>query len=227
MTNISEVWRWRYLEGCFEIVADQSAQLVMDMDDDDFFGGPTQGGAQDPLADTEYARIEQRYSDVSCPQADHGLTTQAGYREGITDGKLATLQEGFDQSFAACAPLSRRMGKLRGAANALLSLATAGSGSSSADPALVAELRELISKLSSVKRDDVLPVDHERIEHEKEHAQDENGFELAQTEQRDLESLEDMMGSLGAKPDQPGVRGEQLLNTLEGELAALQSKLGL
>lgn len=35
------------------------------MDEDDFFGGPTQGGAQDPLADTEYARIEQKYSDVS------------------------------------------------------------------------------------------------------------------------------------------------------------------
>lgn len=46
-----------------------SASIVTNMDameEDDFFGGTTQGGAQDPLVDTEYARIEQKYSDVSC-----------------------------------------------------------------------------------------------------------------------------------------------------------------
>ncbi|EJT45768.1 hypothetical protein A1Q1_05917 [Trichosporon asahii var. asahii CBS 2479] len=174
------------------------------MDEDDFFGGPTQGGAQDPLADAEYARIEQKYSD------------------GITDGKMSTLQAGFDQSFATCVPLSRRMGQMRGAANALLSLAT----QAKADEQLIAELRAVISKLSTVKRDDVLPIDHERIEHEKEHQQDDNGFEFAQTEQRELESLEDMMGNMGQKRAEPAVRGEELLDALEKELTEVQAKLG-
>lgn len=115
------------------------------------------------------------------------------------------------------------MGQMRGAANALLSLAT----QASADAELITELRALISKLSSVKRNDVLPIDHERIEHEKEHQQDDDGFEFAQTEQRDLESLEDMMGNMGGQKNaEPGVRGEELLDTLEQELAAMQTKLG-
>lgn len=45
------------------------------MDEDDFFGGPTQGGAQDPLADAEYARIEQKYSDVSSSNPACELTS--------------------------------------------------------------------------------------------------------------------------------------------------------
>lgn len=39
----------------------------MDNDwDDDFASAPApQGGAADPLVDTEYARLQQRYTDVS------------------------------------------------------------------------------------------------------------------------------------------------------------------
>lgn len=111
---------------------------------------------------------------------------------------------------------------MRGAANALLSLAT----QAGADQQIVAELRALISKLSTVKRNDVLPIDHERIEHEKEHQQDDDGFEFAQTEQRELESLEDMMGSMGQKKAEPSVRGDELLDALEKELADMQAKLG-
>lgn len=111
---------------------------------------------------------------------------------------------------------------MRGAANALLSLAT----QAKADEQLIAELRAVISKLSTVKRDDVLPIDYERIEHEKEHQQDDNGFEFAQTEQRELESLEDMMGNMGQKRTEPAVRGEELLDALEKELAEVQAKLG-
>lgn len=112
---------------------------------------------------------------------------------------------------------------MRGAANALLSLAT----QASADAELIAELRALIGKLSTVKRNDVLPIDHERIEHETEHQQDDDGFEFAQTNQRELESLEDMMGSMGKAKAEATVRGEELLTALEGELAAVRSKLGL
>jgi len=42
----------------------------MDDWDDDFDAGPStaQGGAADPLVDNEYARIQQRYTDVSRAQ---------------------------------------------------------------------------------------------------------------------------------------------------------------
>ncbi len=46
---------------------------------------------------------------------------QSGYREGITAGKLSTLQEGFDQAFAEVGvPLGRQVGLLRGKMDALL-----------------------------------------------------------------------------------------------------------
>lgn len=48
----------------------QPTTITMDDWDDDFGAGPShthtsQGGAADPLVDTEYARIQQRYTDVS------------------------------------------------------------------------------------------------------------------------------------------------------------------
>lgn len=44
--------------------------------------------------------------------------SQTGYREGITAGKLSTLQEGFDEGFNLAAPVGRTRGILRGQANA-------------------------------------------------------------------------------------------------------------
>lgn len=46
------------------------------------------------------------------------LATQTGYREGITSGKLSTLQQGFDEGFNLSAPVGRTRGELRGQANA-------------------------------------------------------------------------------------------------------------
>lgn len=178
------------------------------------------------------------------------LTVQAGYREGITDGKLATLQEGFDTSFAASVPASRRLGALRGRANALLSIVSAppaargtragsGSGSTSAgaaaggaggvDPSLVEQVRALVSDLSRVRRDDVLPIDTERIDHERDEHGDDNAFELESNPQRDMEGLEDALGRMGGGAAANGstangaLREEALLTSLESRVDALEN----
>lgn len=41
-------------------------------------------------------------------------SSQTGYREGITAGKLSTLQVGFDQGFNASTAIGRARGQLRG-----------------------------------------------------------------------------------------------------------------
>ncbi|CAO1617621.1 unnamed protein product [Parajaminaea phylloscopi] len=63
----------------------------------------------DALRDMEIrdsAKVQRTFYDV-------------GYREGITAGKLSTLQAGFDEGFNLSAPLGRARGNMRGQANAL------------------------------------------------------------------------------------------------------------
>ncbi|CAE6443835.1 unnamed protein product [Rhizoctonia solani] len=89
----------------------------------------------------------------------------AGYREGITTGKESALQEGFDDGFASTgAPLGRRLGTLRGQANALLALCTR---RQLAD--LEAEVREIVQGLARIKLSALAPPDMQVIEHSKEH----------------------------------------------------------
>ncbi|ODN94370.1 hypothetical protein L198_05229 [Cryptococcus wingfieldii CBS 7118] len=182
------------------------------IDDDDWLEPPTQGGAKDPLVDKEYTRISTVYSD-------------AGYREGITDGKLVTLQEGFDQAFAQAVPLSRGVGSLRGRAAALLAFAT--SLSPSAPENLVEDLRVLIRDLSSVRRDAVLPEDEERKQHEEEeHGEGQEAFELDVNDQRDMEGLEkslEMMGGGGGVRKDEKV-GEEGVERLEARLRELEGR---
>ncbi|WVF69840.1 hypothetical protein IAT40_004620 [Kwoniella sp. CBS 6097] len=199
-------------------------------EDDDWLEPPAQGGASDPLVNQEYTRISSKFSD-------------AGYREGITDGKLATLQQGFDEGFAQSVPLSRRVGILRGKAAALLSIATSSSSSTSASsPAaspsssvppshastdLIDSLRDLIRRLSQLRRDEILPEDKERIEHEKEDHPDGEGYELDQSDKRDMESLErslGLMGDAGATREKKE-DGEAVISRLEAELEELEKAL--
>ncbi|ORX38867.1 hypothetical protein BD324DRAFT_577392 [Kockovaella imperatae] len=164
-----------------------------------------QGGAADPLVDAEWNRLATRYSD-------------AGYREGITDGKLATLQQGFDQGFNSSVLASRRLGQLRGRANGLLSFLLktdipAQNGSSSADPARVdltiSNVREFVRLLGNVKRDDILPLDTERLEHERnEHPDQDHAFEFERNDKRDMEGLEDAMRAVSSGGDIVGPRPE-------------------
>lgn len=141
---------------------------------------------------------------------------QAGYREGITDGKLQTLQEGFDSAFAFSVPSSRRIGQLRGRVNALLNIAT-----SSSSPEVLSEVREIAAELGAVRRDEVLPPDQERIAHEEEHGEVDEV--INPTDQREMEGLEAALGGLGGKKD--GLREEALIEDLERRVGEVEKKV--
>lgn len=94
-------------------------------------------------------------------------------------------------------------------------------------------LRDLVRDLDRIKRVQVLPIDVEREEHERdEHGGgDENGFELEGNEQRDMEGLEDALEGMGAghaganRDESGGKREEELLKELKGRLEGIEEEL--
>jgi hypothetical protein len=163
------------------------------------------GGASDPIVEQNWERITTRYSDV-------------GYREGISEGKLSSLQEGFDQSFATSVPWVRRLGNIRGSAAGLLAFAVG-----SRDD-LVQEIRAFIAVLGKVKASDVLPVDQEALEHAKEHmAGDHEEPIRAEQEMEDLISTMDGLTQTASSSQREG----ELLSSLEDRLRSLQAAAGL
>lgn len=186
------------------------------MDEDWLDDGPSvpAGGVGDPMVAQNWDRITTKYSDV-------------GYREGISEGKLSSLQEGFDQSFETSVPPVRRLGKLRGAASALLAYTT---GMEPKDDLLVERVRTLISDLGRIKPSDVLQVDQEALDHAKEHLWDDN--EDLPREKKEMDDLVDAFDVMaGQKVD--GVAGEraqredELLSLLETRFQTLQQSAGL
>lgn len=166
-----------------------------------------------------------------CPPFSLVVTDfQAGYREGITDGKLSTLQQGFDEGFALSAPLARHLGILRGRATALLQFYIA----QSAPSELVDGVRDLLRDLGRARRDDVLPKDLEREAHEEEDrlARGEEGFELESNDKRDMEHLEKalegvssgMSRTLNGPGEGQEQNGESLLESLEMRLVELEGR---
>ncbi|KAF9468240.1 hypothetical protein BDZ94DRAFT_1246270 [Collybia nuda] len=131
--------------------------------------------------------------------------TNAGFREGITEGKEAAVQEGFDDAFANVgAPLGRDLGLLRGHSAAILAFLT-----SQAPPQgvptdgvelLTQEAREIAAQLGRVRYSDIEPRDLEAEEHAREHLE----MEALETdndeilEKRKMERIEDMMAKLAA-----------------------------
>jgi hypothetical protein len=91
----------------------------------------------------------------------HHRCGQAGYRDGISAGKEAALQEGFDVGFAdAGAPCGRELGVLRGLAAALLHLSSrpaAALGQTQAQ----ARIREIVGKLAAVRLVDLVSPNEE------------------------------------------------------------------
>jgi len=93
-------------------------------------------------------------------------------------------------------------------------------------------VRELIRDLGRVRRDDILPIDHERIAHEEEDrkAQEaESGFELDPNEDREMEGLERALEGMADGRGAVEVRWEgkregELVAWLEGRLAGLEEK---
>ncbi|GAC74281.1 hypothetical protein PANT_10c00089 [Moesziomyces antarcticus T-34] len=74
------------------------------------------------MTQRDSAKVEAQFQDT-------------GYREGITAGKLSTLQNGFDQGFNEVgAPLGREVGMLRGQLAALLLLTSPSPSADAAAP---------------------------------------------------------------------------------------------
>ncbi|WVN89504.1 uncharacterized protein L203_104729 [Cryptococcus depauperatus CBS 7841] len=175
-------------------------------EDGDWLEAPLQGGASDPLVNQEYVRLATKYTD-------------AGYREGITDGKLSTLQQGFDESFAQSVPLSRTIGCIRGRAAALLAFLTLYPPSSAS---VEDELRDLISDMSAVRRDQVLPEDEERVQHERE---DHLAFELDTNHYREMENLDKALDTLGKEADEEVKKDLKVLEELQKRLQDLEGRI--
>ncbi|KAI0797261.1 hypothetical protein BC629DRAFT_1697949 [Irpex lacteus] len=149
------------------------------------------------VKDSEWSKISSDFMNV-------------GYREGITAGKEAHLQEGFDDGFANTgAPLGRQIGLLRGFASALLSFlkSPACGVEHTSHQDLLQEARAISAELNNIRFSDIVPPDLEAEQHEREHleaaaAERVDDEEIVTNEElqqkRDLESLEDMMSGMSA-----------------------------
>ncbi|KAJ9109057.1 hypothetical protein QFC21_000384 [Naganishia friedmannii] len=105
---------------------------------------------------THWERLTTTYAD-------------AGYREGITPGKLSTLQRGFDEAFAGSVVPSRRLGQVRGRVAAMVAFLQTRNDESfpalTATTTLLDRAKDTRRLLSRVRRDQVLPIDEEALAH--------------------------------------------------------------
>jgi len=114
-------------------------------------------GDDENISHQDWAKMDEEY-------------TNAGYREGITAGKEAALQEGFDDGFASVGvPLGRTVGKLRGVANALKNFL---STKDTSRQQYGAEIIKIVEKLGEISLADLAPPDVEAEAHAGEHAEE-------------------------------------------------------
>jgi len=140
------------------------------------------------FGDVEWSRISSEFTNV-------------GYREGITAGKEAASQEGFNVGFATVGvPIGRELGLLRGIASVLLTFLRNMVNTPEKDP-MIAEAQDISSQLARVRFSDIMPQDIEAEQHAREHLEAE-GVELDVNEEitakRDIEGIEDMLANLSA-----------------------------
>lgn len=162
-----------------------------------------------------------------------------GYREGITAGKEAYLQQGFNDGFAHVGvPLGREIGLLRGFASAILAYLK--SPTCNIEPSvhetLLQETRTVAATLNQIRFSDIAPPDLEAEQHEREHREtagrdDEMTMNEELQEKRDVESLEDMISSMSTtgtelKQSQRRPTPEDV-SKLSARLQSLASTLGL
>ncbi|KAJ9125401.1 hypothetical protein QFC22_000361 [Naganishia vaughanmartiniae] len=140
----------------------------------------TAGLTSIPHSHTHWERLTSTYAD-------------AGYREGITPGKLSTLQRGFDEAFAGSVVNSRRLGQVRGRVAGLVAFLSTqtqsrndlapASSSSITSSTLLQRAKETRAYLSRIPRDLVLPVDEEAIAHAAaEHPEEHQPAAIAQNQ---------------------------------------------
>ncbi|EPQ54949.1 hypothetical protein GLOTRDRAFT_130096 [Gloeophyllum trabeum ATCC 11539] len=172
-----------------------------------------------------------------------GEYTNAGYREGITAGKEAALQEGFDAAFARVGvPLGRQLGVLRGTCAALVAFLASSSSSSSSSPSdptarmevqtYLEEAREIQTQLARVRFSDVDPGDEEAERHAREHAGEDEGLGVEMemvggdegAERRRVEAVEDMLERMGVD-GREGERGKGRGRPTVGDVRRLRERL--
>ncbi|KDR78291.1 hypothetical protein GALMADRAFT_1311677 [Galerina marginata CBS 339.88] len=138
--------------------------------------------------DVEWSRISTEFTNV-------------GYREGITAGKEASSQEGFDVGYATVGvPIGRNLGLLRGMTFVLLAFLK-----DSVDiperSQMIAEAQDISFQLSRIRFSDIMPRDIEAEDHAREHLEA-KGEELDPNEEiaarRDMEGIEDMLANLSS-----------------------------
>lgn len=145
------------------------------------------------------------------------LLLQDGYREGIPEGKLSTLQAGFDNGFTLSAPLARQLGSLRAQSSSLLALLhpppslrpklpSLPSVSPSLSEEITQDVKALIRELSGVRMVDIVGRDREAEEHSKEH-----GIEIPEEDRQE-----------GDDED-----GERKIGEWKKQLQGLREKAGL
>ena len=154
----------------------------------------------------------------------HILYWQAGYREGITAGKEAASQEGFDVGFADVGvPIGRELGLLRGTSSVVLAFLQKSSDINE----MLTEAQEISSQLSRVRFSDIMPRDLEAEEHAREHLEAE-GIALDMNEEiadkREVEGLEDMLANLSADN---GKSREKHARPTIGDVQVLKDRLRL
>ena len=166
---------------------------------------------------------------------------KAGYREGISAGRLSTMQNGFDQGYAVGAPLGRQIGELRGVAASLLAYLTSSTSTGKSAAAtitspnivddtarkeVIEKMRDLIRRLGKLRLKDLAPRDHEAEQHAIDHGEE---IQVPQDlqDKRDMEALEDSMNGLGASATKQQASGLEELQACRVQLRELLNAVGL
>ncbi len=172
--------------------------------------------------------IHQRKPNPICLVSDspnirlyHDCNVKSGYREGITAGKEASLQEVFDAGFADVGvPFGRQVGMLRGRVAGILSAFSSSSSSSihldafrqsiDENAPAIEEIREISRTLAKLRFSDIEPRDLEAEAHAREHLLDsaaegagkvdEDAMDVAEEmkDKKEMEDLEDALDRLTA-----------------------------
>jgi len=178
---------------------------------------PWDESGDNSFKDIEWSRISSEFTNV-------------GYREGITAGKEAALQEGFDTGFADTgAPIGRELGLLRGISSAILALLRS---SIENQESTQVDAQEISSQLSKIRFSDIIPRDLEAEEHARQHLQ-EDGVEIDIHEkiaaQRDIEGIGDMLANLTAGTNPRGTTRPSVddVRILKDRLKVLSDRLRL
>jgi len=175
---------------------------------------PWDESGDNSFKDIEWSRISSEFTNV-------------GYREGITAGKEAALQEGFDAGFADTgAPIGRELGLLRGISSAILALLR--SSIDNQESAQV-DAQEISSGLSKIRFSDIIPRDLEAEEHARQHLQEEIDIHEKIAAQHDIEGIEDMLANLTAGTNPSGTTRPSVddVRILQNRLKVLSDRLHL